>query len=326
MTGRQSTRPGPGQLLRRGLGDLRRPSFPVDVPLLPQPSTAGPPDRYPLDLRPMTSAFALDDERLVVTRAPNGELYHNPVSMSLYALGRHTGARRAGWHADTRADRPLDVQALLDQAGWLRAAQDGNGGWRYPVPVPRYGVGPGWYSAMAQGLAVSVMLRGYAVTGEGSFLDACRGATELMLRPLSTGGCSHYDEPGRRPFLEECPSEPAGHILNGAIFALFGLLELGRHLGTVEVAGRAADRIRDSLPGFDLGYWTRYDLRYRAPASLAYHCLHVSLLTAAGRLLADQRWLTTATGWDDYTRGPLRRLRAAVGKGRFVLGERHAGG
>jgi hypothetical protein len=243
--------------------------------------------------------------------------------MSLYALGRDTDARHSRLRGDSRAERPAEVRALLDQARWLRAAQDDNGGWRYPVPVPRYGVSPGWYSAMAQGLAVSVMLRGYTLTREPSFLDACHGAMELMLRPLSAGGCSHYDDQGR-PFPEECPSDPVGHILNGAVFALFGLMEFGRHLGTTVEAEQAADRICDSLTAFDLGYWTRYDLRYRAPASLAYHCLHVSLLTAAGRLLTDQRWLATAAAWDRYTCGPVRRLRAAAGKGRFVLRERRA--
>ncbi|WP_042386499.1 D-glucuronyl C5-epimerase family protein [Streptacidiphilus melanogenes] len=324
MTPRQRTRPAPAVLLRKGLQDLRRPSFPVDTPALSRPQAAGPPGRYPLDLRPMTAATALDGDGLVVTRAPNGETYRNPVSMSLYALGRHTDALSPKGHNSAAVERPAGLLALVDQARWLRAAQDGNGGWRYPVPVPRYAVPPGWYSAMAQGLAVSVMLRGYALTQERSFLDACQGAKELMLRPLSEGGCSHYDQQGR-PFLEECPSDPASHILNGAVFALFGLLELGRQLGAPEETGRSAERIRDSLPGFDLGYWTRYDLRHRAPASLAYHTLHVSLLTAAGRVLDDQRWLATAATWDAYTRGPARRLRAAVGKGWFVLGERRAG-
>ncbi|MCK9902869.1 D-glucuronyl C5-epimerase family protein [Frankia sp. Cpl3] len=37
----------------------------------------------------------------------------------------------------------------------LADTQDAVGGWQYPVAVPRYGVQPGWHSAMAQGLALS---------------------------------------------------------------------------------------------------------------------------------------------------------------------------
>ncbi|MFJ3305921.1 D-glucuronyl C5-epimerase family protein [Streptomyces sp. NPDC086549] len=306
----------------KAVRDLRRPSFPVDATTPPGQMPAGPPGRYPLDLRPMTAGSVLDHEGLVVTRAATGETYRNPVSVSLYALAQHTGALAAGRHPDVPADRPPGVQALLTQANWLRASQDGNGGWRYPVPVPRYGVRPGWYSAMAQGLAASVMLRGYATTGERSFLDASEGAVELMLRPLAAGGCSHYDHRGR-PFLEECPSDPVSHILNGAVFALFGLRELSLHQGGA-AHQPVADRLRDSLAAFDLGYWTRYDLRYRAPASFAYHCLHTALLTAAGRVLDDPRWPAVARAWDRYARSPAGRLRAAAGKGRFVLRERYA--
>ncbi|MFF8973589.1 D-glucuronyl C5-epimerase family protein [Streptomyces sp. NPDC014995] len=306
----------------KAVRDLRRPSFPVDATTPLGDMTTDKPGRYPIDLRPMTAGSLLDHERVVVTRAATGETYRNPVSVSLYALAQHTGALAAGLHPQATDERPPGVRALLTQAGWLRASQDGNGGWRYPVPVHRYGVRPGWYSAMAQGLAVSVMLRGYAMTGERSFLDASKGAAELMLRPLDAGGCSHYDQLGR-PFPEECPSDPVSHILNGAVFSLFGLCELSRFQGGTGHE-RVADRLRDSLAAFDLGYWTRYDLRHTAPASFAYHCLHVALLTAAGRVLADPRWSAVAIAWDRYTRSPAGRLRAAAGKGRFVLKERRA--
>ncbi|MFJ3235806.1 D-glucuronyl C5-epimerase family protein [Streptomyces sp. NPDC086787] len=306
----------------KAVRDLRRPSFPVDAKPSQGGTTTARPGKYPLDLRPMTARSVLDHERVVVTRAATGEAYRNPVSVSLYALAQHTDALAAAPQPVTADQQLPGVRALLTQARWLRASQDGNGGWRYPVPVPRYGVRPGWYSAMAQGLAMSVMLRAHATTGEGSFLDASQGAVQLMLRPLEAGGCSHYDQLGR-PFPEECPSDPVSHILNGAVFALFGLCELSRHQsGTPHE--RMADRIRGSLDAFDLGYWTRYDLRHTAPASFAYHSLHVALLTAAGRVLADPRWLAVAASWDSYTRSPARKLRAAVEKGWFVLREHHA--
>ncbi|MDX2678761.1 D-glucuronyl C5-epimerase family protein [Streptomyces sp. NY05-11A] len=192
-----------------------------------------------------------------------------------------------------------------------------------PVPVPRYEVRPGWYSAMAQSRAVSVVLRGYGTTDEPSCPDTGEGLVEVMLRSPAAGGCSDDDQLGW-PLLDERPSEPVSHLLNGAVFAHFGLCELSRHQG-VAVHQHAADRLRDSLAEFDLGYWTRYDLRHRAPASLAYHCLHSALLTAAGRVLADPRWPAVATAGDRYTRNPAGRLRAAAGKGWFVLRERRAG-
>ncbi|WP_306945525.1 D-glucuronyl C5-epimerase family protein [Streptomyces sp. B4I13] len=190
------------------------------------------------------------------------------------------------------------------------------------VPVTRYEVRRGWCSATAPGLAVSVVLRGYGTTDERSCPDG-REPVKVKLRPPAAGGCSHDDQLGR-PFLDECPSESINHIFNDAVFALFGLFELSRHQG-VGVHPHAADRLRDSLAEFDRGYWTtRYDLQYHSPARLAYHRLHTALLTAAGSGLAEPRWLVVAA-WNRYPRNPAGRLRAAAGKGWFVLRERRAG-
>jgi heparosan-N-sulfate-glucuronate 5-epimerase len=315
-------------LARKGAIDLRQRSFPVDVPARhgesasrPMPPAAGADQalRYPVDLRPMTARFQLDRLGIVVTRSAAGTLYRNPVSCCLYALGRHTAATAAG---DQPADgnREAAVSALLTQAGQLRASQDGNGGWRYAVPVPRYRVASGWYSAMAQGLAISVMLRAFSLSEEQSFLESADAAAALLLKPVSQGGCADYDRQGR-PFLEECPSDPASHILNGAIFALFGLRELNHHRHDADFQP-VAERLLEQLPEFDLGYWTRYDLRFAAPASFAYHSLHIALVTACGRLLADERWAGTAARWGRYARNPFRRLHAMTAKSRFVLRER----
>jgi hypothetical protein len=294
-------------LLTRGLRDLRAPSYPVASGFRRDGRGT-----YPLDLRAVSRSFRLGADGVVAVPGPDGRPYRNPVSVSLYALADYAGSPRAG----------AALTGFLRQASYLRASQDAEGGWRYPVPVRRYRVAPGWYSAMAQGLAISVLLRAHDQTGQRSYLDAAGAAGGLMLRPLGAGGCAHYDEAGR-PFLEECPADPPGHILNGAVFAIIGLYEYEERARPVDArAVPAGRRLAGQLGRYDLGYWSRYDLRFTAPASLAYHCLHISLLEVAARLLADDAFGRTAARWRAYLRSPGRRLRAAAGKARFALGER----
>jgi hypothetical protein len=200
-------------------------------------------------------------------------------------------------------------------------SQDDNGGWPYPVAVPRYRVEPGWYSGMAQGLAISVLLRAFDLTAEQSYRDAAGAAAILLHRPVGSGGCADFDELGR-PFFEECPSDPPSHILNGAVFALIGLRELAGRTGE-DSFQPAARRLADQLSQFDLGYWSRYDLRFAAPASHAYHQLHISLLRAAGRAVGDPRFDVMARHWRRYLKRPACRIRAIAGKAGFVLSERH---
>ena len=302
-------------LARKGIGDLRRRPYPVE----PGEHIADGSRRYPLDLRPVSSAFRLDHEGIIVTQGSVGPAYRNPVSACLYALGQHTQALEATGQ-DAQAIRDAALARMLTQAAQLRRSQDSSGGWRYPVPAPRYRVEPGWYSGMAQGLAVSLLLRAFDLTAERSYRDSADAAAILLLRPIGSGGCADFDQLGR-PFLEECPSDPPNHIFNGAVFALIGLRELDGRSGT-DVSGPAARRLAEQLGEFDLGYWSRYDLRFTAPASHAYHCLHISLLTAAGQVLGDGRFGDMALRWRQYLSRPDCRLRAMAGKARFVLGER----
>lgn len=276
--------------------------------------------RYPVDLRPMTAGLQLDSPGIVAARTAAGTLYRNPVSACLYTLGRHAAALTAT-HRTAGGAREAAVAALLTQDRQLRASQDGNGGWQYPVPVPPYRVASGWYSGMAQALAISVMLRAFSLSGERSFLENADAAAVLLLRPVSGGGCADYERQGR-PFLEERPSDPVSHILNGAILALFGLSELCRHRRGADFRPAVA-RLLEHFPDFDLGYWTGFDFLSIAPASIAYHGLHVALVTACGRALADDRWYRAAAHWECYARNRFSRLRAMTVKSRFVLRERH---
>jgi heparosan-N-sulfate-glucuronate 5-epimerase len=298
----------PLPLIARALRDLRMQDYPVETAGTPLDGSG----LYPLDLRASRPSSRHDPGGIIVIAGPDGRDYHNPVSASLYALGQHTDSYRS------TDNRDRNVGNFLTQARHLRLSQDSNGGWRYPVPVIRYQVAPGWYSAMAQGLAISVLLRAYDFTGERGYFDAAELAAALLLRPLCAGGCSDYDESGR-PFLEECPSDPPSHILNGALFALIGLRELeARTAGDAHAA--AARRLAAQLGQFDLGYWSRYDLRFAAPATQAYHCLHISLLQVAGRLLGDPCFSDTAVRWRSFLDRPGYRLRAAANKAWFVFG------
>jgi heparosan-N-sulfate-glucuronate 5-epimerase len=295
-------------LMGKALRDLRPRWCPVEAEI--QPDGRG---RYPIDLSRIGRQFRPGIDGVVMVPGPDGRAYYNPVSACLYALANHTQADRTAGQPDGH------LAAFQGQASHLRLIQDASGGWRYPVPVTRYGRAPGWYSAMAQGLAVSVLLRAHDITGEQSYLDSANAASTLMLRPLGSGGCTEYDESGQ-PFLEECPTDSPCHILNGAVYALVGLSELeARTGGRVHLS--AANRLAAQLAGYDLGYWSRYDLRFSAPATLAYHTLHVSLLEAISALFANRTFGDTARRWRSYVRHPGYRLRAATAKALFVLGE-----
>lgn len=294
-------------LARRGIRDLSPAGY-----LLASGATPDGSGPYPLDWRMHATDAPQSGTGIVLTHDRRLGHYENPVAMCLHALGRH-----ADWcDGDGCPTAASAAEDFLRHAGRLLLTQDDAGGWRYPVPVLRYGVAPGWRSAMAQGLTASVFLRAGDMTGDPAYPHAAQAAVALMLRPVEAGGCACYDAAGR-PFFEECPSVPPSRVLNGALFALIGLWELEERTG-VRARERALARLRGDLPQFDLGYWSAYDLRFRSPATRAYHRLHVSLLQAMAQFSGDPTLGSTATRWQALDRRPVQVLRAALGKAAFA--------
>ena len=279
-------------------------TYPVEPDEAPA-SDGGP---YPLDWTRHAPRLRTASD-VPTTFGSRATTYHNPVAIALYALARHTEFQRAS--------EEFAKDAFITQATFLRDRQDERGGWPYPVAVRRYGVGPGWYSAMAQGLALSVFVRASHLMGDESYLEAASAARDLMFRPTSDGGCAVVDD-AERPFLEECPSDPPSFILNGAMFALIGAIEHDGPQRSVS-SGAAVERLAELLPAFDNGHWSVYDLRFRVSASYAYHSLHVSQLAVLARMSGHPEFTTMAGVWRARMQDMRARVRAAVEKGAFAL-------
>ena len=157
-------------------------------------------------------------------------------------------------------------------------------------------------------------------TGEQSYLDAADGAIALLLKPLREGGCAHYDIwptiPGGMPVRPSVSHPQRRHIRPDRSPGAGG--QIGRtraHGGHPAPCGRSRP-VR-------YGLLVSYDLRFTAPATMAYHSLHISLLEVIARLSGDHAFTSTALRWRSYLRRPACRFRAAAGKARFVLGAGH---
>lgn len=235
--------------------------------------------------------------------------HHNPVTVSFYAL--HV-------YDKYLAKEERSFTKFLDQARWLQSQQD-KGAFIYYVPVLRYAASGSWRSAMAQGLAISVFTRAYKLTHESQYLATALQAAEVLSKPIEAGGCASFDTNGL-PFLEEVAVNPPAHILNGAIFALWGLYDLELISNDYcSFKDLVIKRLIKELPHYDLSYWSRYDLMYQAPASRGYHLLHIAQLKVLYRLTGKPVFKHYADKWQSYLGDPLKRLRAFARRAWFSM-------
>ncbi len=146
-----------------------------------------------------------------------------------------------------------------------------------------------WRCGMAQGEAASLLVRLYLETGEPAFAEAAGRALRRSRDPAIRPGLCAWLNGARWP--EEYPTDPPSFVLNGAIFAWWGMRDVGVGLGDPAVLAAdfesGVDTLAANLHRFDTGWWSTYSL-YPHPlkpvASSFYHALHITQLEAMQRL------------------------------------------
>ena len=248
-------------------------------------------------------------------------LQYNPIAIAQYGLGNYNLYRETG--SDDRRARFLAVSEWL-----LENLEENEGGllvwnhhfdWEYRTPLRSP-----WYSALSQGQGLSCLVRAHRETGDDRYLEGARAALETFYHPLEHGGVSTWDNQGRIWF-EETVVLPPTHILNGYLWASWGIYDFAVHTGDErarQLWNDAVSTLSNCLEMFDLGYWSMYDLpgtRMRNPASWFYHALHIVQLRIMARLTGLDVFATYADRWDGYRNSWFKRKRATLHKILFKL-------
>ena len=169
------------------------------------------------------------------------------------------------------ADEPEWLPVVAEASEWIAAQLDGDGLFAYRFAMPHtYDLEPPWYSAMAQGEAASLLVRASRSLGRVEFLAAAARAIGSLLDDRS----GLVAETAEGPVLQEYPTRPPAHALNGWIFALWGLYDVGLVVSpnsdgsSTQLAPEAekafkhgSDALSGRLRHYDAGLnWSRYDL------------------------------------------------------------------
>lgn len=215
-------------------------------------------------------------------------------------------------------------EIFLERANWLLAHEtrlaNGAGVWPIPFALPEYYAPQYWLSALAQGNAISVLLRAYQVTHDEAFLQAAHRAVRPFELDILDGGVSTpVNKDGL--FFEEVAVYPGAHILSGYILALIGLYEYIFFMQDSRIEAliqRSLHTLHTLFDVFDTGYWTRDDLLSRRLASRSSHALHVTLLEALAGISGCEYCAVVAKRWANYQRRISCRLRSWLAGSRRV--------
>jgi len=231
-------------------------------------------------------------------RKPNWQ--HNPITVCQYGLYHFNK------HLRTQNEQSKEI--FLIQAKWLieNAEPGANDSivWRYRFDIPFYKISAPWISGMAQGEALSVLLRAHQLMDDRKYLDTAHSAWKIFHLSIDEGGVISYF-PDQKPVIEEYPSpEMLTGVLNGFIFAIFGIYDFAQYLEN-EAANQfflqLVDSLKHNLHRYDCGYWSYYDLR--SPSRLtskAYQRLHIEQLNALYEITGEELFKAFEDRWRGY--------------------------
>ncbi len=212
----------------------------------------------------------MNDTGIPVNVLSNGETVEIPTVIVQKALGH--------WDRWLIENDELHKSEFLKLCQWLLDNQDKQGGWDI------WGIFglkcSSKYSAMTQGEAISALLRAYLLTNNENYLEVGEKAVLIFRVPVSRGGVTYFE--GEDIFLEEVPMLSRETILNGWIFAIFGLYDyclIRPESWTSEMLSQTLQTLDKTLEKYDAGYWSYYDSKLHL-ASPFYHALHIAQLTA----------------------------------------------
>ena len=270
---------------------------------------------YPIDFESHLRAGHYnqrDRDGLPIRITRSGTAIRNYTRLCGFAIAQLQAYQRTS--DDHRLAEALACADYMERSG----TRDG-GGLYLRADVPGKGH-QGSISAMSQGLAMSVFTRLFTATGDHRHMDSARQLMPPFFAAvpdggvraeLGNGGCGCV-------WFEEDVATPLRHILNGMIFALWGLDDLATTASDPAAEAEYRLGLRSlvhHIDEFDTGWWSLYDVADSGSSRLAsanYHQLHAGQLAALGDAEGESSLLEMAERFDRYLSLPGHRLRAAV--------------
>ncbi len=245
---------------------------------------------------------------------------YNPIAVAQYGL--------ANYNLFVNDQEPERKERVLAAADWLVENLRPNSfgvpvwnhlfRWDYRDPLI-----PPWYSGLAQGQGISLLVRAARISS-GKYETTAAAAFESMTKSVDQGGVLFVDDDGDS-LIEEYIVSPPTHVLNGFLWGAWGVYD--HHLAIRDARAsslweRCVTTLRKNLHRFDTGFWSLYELsgtRLPMVASPFYHRLHIVQLNIMYRLTGIEEFRDIGTRWEEYRRSSLKRKRAFAQKVAFKV-------
>lgn len=257
---------------------------------------------------------------MVRVPSPSGSMAtYNPTTVAQFAM--------AYYNMFVKTNKDSFREAMRRHMEWLIdnfVELGGFGVWQYRFDYlsPGYVCRSPWVSCMAQGQALSAIIRANEIFPEVKGERVARLASRAFGVSTRDGGVRRLDRHGC-VWYKEFVCEKSPTTLNGMIFALIGLNEYSEYFGDEDAMLRfreGVDTLKRHLSMFEIGVyplfkWSRYDDGLIVFASEKYHGIHIRQLEELYRITGDEYFMRYSLRWKRFEQvylnsPPYRAIRA----------------
>lgn len=240
-------------------------------------------------------------------------LCYNPITIAqfgLFNLQKYSTTSDKSFFEKSTVCADWLIENIRDWRGDI-------GAWVYDYSIDFYGPEAPWISGMAQGQALSLLLRCHQLKKNTPVREIIERAFNAFLYPVREGGVvSSF--PDSSLIFEEYPTNPPSQVLNGHIFALLGIHDFAEYWDepkALDLFKVAVDGLCRNLHRYDTGYWNFYDQHpSKRLASAMYIKVHVQLLNILYNVTGEETLHTFADRWQSYLNSPICRTRWFITK------------
>ena len=248
-------------------------------------------------------------------------LQYNPIAISQWGLGNYNL-----WYKEKEETQLL---SFIKCADWLVENLELNK-FNFKVWMHHFDfeyrdkLKSPWYSGLAQGQGISLLVRAFSVTKEKKYSDAAHEAFKVFNYSINDGGVNYKDEKDQ-VWIEEYIVFPPTHILNGFIWGSWGVYDYALQFKDDKAMGLFNLYIKtllNELDSFDNGSWSLYEHSgtwLKMIASPFYHKLHIVQLKVMFQITSESFFLVYANKWQKYESNLMNRIRAIIKKAVFKV-------
>ena len=175
---------------------------------------------------------------------------------------------------------------------------------QYNFPIPHYNLYPMWYSAMANGQALQVLIKAHEITQDLRYLIAAKSLLNAFFIEVKHGGITYKDSPNDWWYEEYASSSKyakASRVLNGMLFTVLAIYDYYKYTNDADAKflfDKGVNSTKKELSKYNKNGYSFYDLL--GNPSGKYHQTHVILTKKLYDLTGEPIFNEYSELWKNY--------------------------